>query len=39
MNILVTGAGGYVGRGVTAELIRKGHTVIDFCRSMRRPYK
>lgn len=37
MNILVTGAGGYVGRGVTAELLRRGHTVVDFCRSMRRP--
>lgn len=38
MNIFITGSGGYIGRGVTARLLQEGHTVIDFCRSMRRPY-
>ena len=36
MNILVTGAGGYIGRGVTKELLGMGHTVVDLCRSIRR---
>ena len=35
MNVFVTGAGGYIGRGVTKELIERGHRVIDFCRSMK----
>lgn len=38
MNIFMTGSGGYIGRGVAAKLLQEGHTVIDFCRSMRRPY-
>ena len=38
MNIFMTGSGGYIGRGVAAKLLQEDHTVIDFCRSMRRPY-
>ena len=36
MNILVTGSGGYIGRGTVDRLITMGHTVIDYCRSMQR---
>lgn len=32
MNVLVTGAGGFVGRHVVAELSRRGHTVIAMVR-------
>ena len=38
MNIFMTGSGGYIGRGVAAKLLQEDHIVIDFCRSMRRPY-
>jgi UDP-glucose 4-epimerase len=39
MNILITGAGGYIGRGVTERLLQDGHTIIDYCRSLKDPYK
>ena len=32
MNILVTGASGFVGRGVVAELQKRGHTVVAASR-------
>lgn len=38
MNVFITGSGGYVGRGVAAALMEQGHTIIDFCRSMKRLY-
>lgn len=37
MNIMVTGGKGYLGRYIVSDLLKEGHTVINYCREMQLP--